>query len=57
MFKHLCNGNWLRTSTIKLLYSGKLLREKTFTNFAVLEPPAKVFSSKFGRAVLTYVRF
>ena len=27
-------------------YSGKLLREKTFMNFAVLEPPAKVFSTK-----------
>ena len=32
-------------------YSGKLSREKTFTNFAVLEPPVKVFSTKFGRAV------
>ena len=30
------------------LYSGKLLRVKTFTNFAVLEPPAKVFSMKYG---------
>ena len=29
-------------------YSRKLLREKTFTNFAVLEPPAKVFSAIFG---------
>ena len=26
-------------------------------NFAVLEPPAKVFSTKFGCAVPTYVRF
>ena len=42
---------------IYVLYSGKLPREKTFTIFAVLEPPAKVFSLKFGRAVLTYVRF
>ena len=25
-------------------------------NFAVLEPPAKVFSTKFGRAVPTYDR-
>ena len=33
------------------------MREKTFTNFAVLEPPAKVFSSKFGRAIPTYARF
>ena len=38
-------------------YSGKLLKEKTFTNFAVLEPPAKVFSMKFGRAVPTYNGF
>ena len=37
--------------------SGKLSREKTFTNFAVLEPPAKVFFSKFGHVVLTYDRF
>ena len=37
--------------------SGKLSREKTFTNFAVLEPPAKVFSTKFGRTVPNYVRF
>ena len=26
-------------------------------NFVVLEPPAKVFSSKFGCAIPTYVRF
>ena len=32
-------------------YSGKLSREKTFTNFTVLEPLAKVFSMKFGRAI------
>ena len=38
-------------------YSGKVSREKTFTNFAVLEPPAKVFSSEFGRAISTYARF
>ena len=38
-------------------YSGKLSREKMFTNFTVLEPPAKVFSSKFGSAISTYVRF
>ena len=35
-------------------YSGKHLREKVFTNFAVLEPPTKVFFSKFGGAVPTY---
>ena len=27
-------------------FSGKLSREKTFTKFVVLEPPAKVFSHK-----------
>ena len=32
-------------------YSRKLLREETFMNFAVFEPPAKVFSTKFGRDV------
>ena len=37
-----------------ILYSGKLLRGKTSTNFAVWEPPAKVFSTKFGRALPTY---
>ena len=41
----------------QVLYSGKLSREKTFTNFAVLEPSAKVFSTKFGHAVPTYDRF
>ena len=34
-------------------YSGKLLREKTFTNFAVLEPPTKVFSA--NRACHTHL--
>ena len=29
-------------------YSGKLSREKTFTNFALLEPSVKAFSMKFG---------
>ena len=34
-------------------YSGKLSREKTFADFAVLELSAKVFSAKFwGRGVL-----
>ena len=28
-------------------YSGKLSREKTFTNFAIFPPSAKVFSTKF----------
>ena len=41
----------------QLPYSGKHSREKTFTNFMVLEPPAKVFSMKFGRAILTYDKF
>ena len=31
-----------------LLYSGKLSREKTFVDFEVWEPSAKVFSAKFG---------
>ena len=31
-----------------ILYSGKLLRKKTFANFAVLWRFAKVFSAKFG---------
>ena len=31
----------------KLPYSGKLSREKTFTNFAIFQPSAKVFSTKF----------
>ena len=44
-------------SPIIILYSRKFLREKTFTNFVVLEPPAKVFSMKFGRAIPTCVRF
>ena len=30
-----------------LLYSGKFSREKIFTNFAILQLPAKVFSTKF----------
>ena len=41
-----------------IAYSRKLLREKTnFRNFTVLEPPSKVFSMKFGHAVITYDRF
>ena len=30
--------------TTQVPYSGKLLREKTFTNFATFQPSAKVFS-------------
>ena len=37
-------------------YSRKFSREKTFMNFAVLEPSVKVFSTKFGgRAVSNYM--
>ena len=36
-------------------YTGKLSREKTLTNFVVLEPPTKVFSTKFGHAIATYM--
>ena len=33
---------------VKLIpYSGKLSREKTFTNFAIFQPSSKVFSMKF----------
>ena len=41
-----------------VLYSRKLLREKTFTNFAVLEPltSQKFFSMKFGRVIPMYLR-
>ena len=30
---------------------------ETFTNFTILEPPAKVFSTKFGRTTPTHDRF
>ena len=40
--------------TIVIQYSGKLSRETTFTNFTVLELPAKVFSTKFGHAIPTW---
>ena len=33
---------------VEVLYSGKLSREKTFTDFTVLWLFAKVFSAKFG---------
>ena len=36
-------------------YSGKLSREKTFVNFAVLEPPIKVFCTKFGHVIPTHL--
>ena len=32
-----------------LSYSGKLAREKTYTNFTVLESPVKVVSMKLGK--------
>ena len=38
-------------------YSGKLSREKTFMNFAALDPPTKVSSTKFGCAIPTHDRF
>ena len=38
-----------------ILYSGKFSREKTFTDFEVQEPSAKVFFAEFGgRTALTY---
>ena len=42
--------------TIAIPFSGRLSREKTFMNFVVLEPPTKVFSTKFGCAIPTYDR-
>ena len=45
---------WEMAWILCIPYSRKLSREKTFTNFVVLEPPAKVFSLKFGCAILTY---
>ena len=41
----------------QLPYRGKLLTEKTFMNFTDFGPSAKVFFTKFGRAVLTCYRF
>ena len=43
---------WL-FAIIKILFGGKLSREKTFMNFAILEPPVKVFSAKFGSTIPT----
>ena len=58
------NFIYVNQSTINIIfclryipYSRKLSSEKTFTNFAVLEPPVKVFSTKFGCAVPSYDRF
>ena len=48
LFKLMCI---LRRATCRLwllTYNGKLSREKLFTNIMVLEPPEKVFSTKFG---------
>ena len=36
------------SATLRLLYSGKLSREKTCTNFMVLEPPAKFSPQNLG---------
>ena len=45
----------LLMEVIKILYyNGKLLREKTFTNFLILKPPAKIFFMKFWHAISTY---
>ena len=43
---------WL-FAIIKILFGGKLSREKTFMNFAILEPLVKVFSAKFGHTIPT----
>ena len=41
--------NFLNKARLLILsYSGKLSREKTFADFAVLWPFAKVLSAKFG---------
>ena len=45
------NMSWDRPDGIAIILvyriaSGKLLREKTFTNFAIFQPSAKVFSMK-----------
>ena len=43
--------NGIAANTLNILYSGKLSREKTFENFAILWLFAKVFSAKFGGVV------
>ena len=54
--RYKCNEWSLIFNISYVRYSGKLLRERTFTNFAILEPSAKVFSTTFGRAIPTYDR-
>ena len=48
---HLGSHKWHSCDDKQILYSGKLLREKTFANFMVLWLFAKVFSAKFGGVV------
>ena len=50
-------GKTMNIPVAYLQYSRKLLREKTFTNFIVLESPTKIFSTKSGSAVPTYDMF
>ena len=38
-------------------YHGKFLRRKMYTSFVVFEPPTKVFSTKFGRAIPSMIGF
>ena len=45
-----------KEKTMILYNSGRFSREKTFMNFAILEPPVKVFSVKFGHAIPTDIR-
>ena len=49
MFIHECITIATKTRVVlgTIPYSGKLSREKTFANFEVQEPSAKVFSMKF----------
>ena len=60
---HLClrcllaSSWWTKGLLSRIPYSGKLSREKTFTNLAILLPPVKFFSTKYGCAVPTYDRF
>ena len=48
---HVVTVYWCVPQVALIPYSGKLLREKTFTNFAVLWLFVKVFSTKFGGVV------
>ena len=52
-----CGAHNLHIVPATYLYGRKFSREKTFSYFAVLEPPAKVFSSKFGCAIFNYFGF